>query len=135
MEIQKESCSVCWRDFGQALKPFTLLCGHSYCSDCSQGLRHCPLCRKKVPSNMPRITNYSLLSLIEKNEQIKAPEQISMAVQTDPPQIAVEETRNQPVFNRQTYTPNHGKKVTQSVRFKFRRNDKGNLEGMEVFLN
>ena len=84
---------------------------------------------------MPKITNYSLLSLIEKNEQIKAPEQISMAVQTDPPAIVVEETRIRPVNNRQNYTPNNGKKITQSVRFKFRRNDKGNLEGMEVFLN
>ena len=135
MEIQKESCSVCWRDFGQALKPFTLLCGHSYCSDCSQGLRHCPLCRKRVPTNMPKITNYSLLSLIEKNEQIKAPEQINMAVQTDPQPIVVEENRNRPVYNRQNYTQNNGKKIAQSVRFKFRRNDKGNLEGMEVFLN
>ena len=135
MEIQKESCSVCWRDFCHALKPFTLLCGHSYCSDCSQGLRHCPLCRKRVPANMPKITNYSLLSLIEKNEQIKAPEQISMAVQTDPPSIVMEENRNRPVNIRQNYTPNNGKKNAQSLRFKFKRNDKGNLEGMEVFLN
>ena len=135
MEIQKESCSVCWRDFCQALKPFTLLCGHSYCSDCSQGLRHCPLCRKRVPTNMPKITNYSLLSLIEKNEQIKAPEQISMAVQTDPPQIVLEESRNRPVNMRHNYTPNNAKKSAQSLRFKFKRNDKGNLEGIEVFLN
>ena len=135
MEIQKESCSVCWRDFCLALKPYTLLCGHSYCCDCSQGLRHCPLCRKRVPTNMPKITNYSLLSLIEKNEQIKAPEQISMAIQTDPPAIVVEENRNRPGYNRQNYTPNNGRKAAQSVRFKFRRNDKGNLEGMEVFLN
>ena len=84
---------------------------------------------------MPKITNYSLLSLIEKNEQIKAPEQISMAIQTDPPAIVVEENRNRPGYNRQNYTPNNGRKAAQSVRFKFRRNDKGNLEGMEVFLN
>ena len=135
MEIQKESCSVCWRDFGQALKPFTLLCGHSYCSDCSQGLRHCPLCRKRVPSNMPKITNYSLLSLIDKNEQVKAPEQINMAVQTDPPSIVENHSSNRSRYNRQNYTPNNGKKNAQSIRFKFRRNDKGNLEGMEVFLN
>ena len=84
---------------------------------------------------MPKIINYSLLSLIEKNDQIKAPEQISMAVQTDPPPIVLEESRNRPVYNRQNYTQNNGKKNTQSLRFKFKRNDKGNLEGMEVFLN
>ena len=84
---------------------------------------------------MPKITNYSLLSLIEKNEQIKAPEHIDMAVQTDPPAIVVNEGNSRPVYNRQNYTPNNGKKNAQSVRFKFKRNDKGNLEGMEVFLN
>ena len=135
MEIQKESCSVCWRDFSQVLKPFTLLCGHSYCSECSQGLRHCPLCRKRVPANMPKITNYSLLYLIEKNDQVKAPEQVSMAVQTDPPAMLVNDNGNRPVYNRQNYTSNNGKKNSQSLRFKFKRNDKGNLEGMEVFLN
>ena len=84
---------------------------------------------------MPKITNYSLLSLIDKNEQVKAPEQINMAVQTDPPSIVENQSSNRPQYNRQNYTPNNGKKNAQSIRFKFRRNDKGNLEGMEVFLN
>ena len=84
---------------------------------------------------MPKITNYSLLSLIDKNEQVKAPEQINMAVQTDPPSIVEDHSSNRPRYNRQNYTPNNGKKNAQSIRFKFRRNDKGNLEGMEVFLN
>ena len=45
---------------------------------------------------MPKITNYSLLSLIEKNDQIKAPERINMAVQTDTPVIVMNESRNRP---------------------------------------
>ena len=84
---------------------------------------------------MPKITNYSLLSLIEKNDQIKAPERINMAVQTDTPVIVMNESRNRPINKTENNISNVGRKNTQSVRLKFRRNEKGNLEGMEVFLN
>ena len=66
-----EDCPVCWRGFGTEVVPFSIPCGHSFCSECAGGLRHCPLCRKKLVSGYPRSKNYSLLSLLDRVNQVK----------------------------------------------------------------
>jgi len=44
----------------------TLVCGHSFCADCSDNLKKCPLCRRRLSAGYPRVTNYSLLSLVDR---------------------------------------------------------------------
>ena len=81
--MQEEACSVCWRNFSTALIPTVLICGHSFCGECAGLVRACPLCRQRVPTNMPRRTNYSLLSLLEKMERYRATERTHRETQTE----------------------------------------------------
>src|SRR3990167_6163292 len=78
-----ESCPVCWREYSASVVPFAGPCGHSICNECSEGVRVCPLCRKKLPSNSQRTPNYSLLSLVTKLSEIPAPQMRDQAAQTE----------------------------------------------------
>ena len=130
----KESCAVCWRDFSIAVKPCLLPCGHSYCSECLDGLRSCPLCRHRIPSNYKLRTNFSLLSLIEKNESREQTQTKSQETQTDfehhAEQIQIPHTTNSRRNNTATSIP----KTKQGIRFKFTRSQSGALEGMEISM-
>ena len=84
----EEQCPVCWRAFSAQLVPYTLICGHSLCADCSDNLKKCPLCRKRLSVGHQRITNYSLLSLVGRLEQGDKKETKDQEIQTDS-QIAV----------------------------------------------
>lgn len=64
MEITEE-CPVCWRTFGPEVVPVVVNCGHTFCESCSEIIKTCALCRKKVTSRT-KATNYSLISLIDK---------------------------------------------------------------------
>jgi hypothetical protein len=79
----EEGCPVCWRSFSATLVPLTLLCGHSFCADCSGELTKCPLCRKRLGIGYKRITNYSLLSLLDRLGNEKKNEKKDQEVQTD----------------------------------------------------
>ena len=83
MQTIKESCPVCWRDFSSTLKPFSLICGHSYCYECLILLKKCPLCRTRVVQSTSRPTNYALLSLIEKADNIRPADTRDQYIQTD----------------------------------------------------
>jgi hypothetical protein len=78
-----EECPVCWRSFSSELVPITIFCGHSFCRDCCNDLRKCPLCRKKLQTNYSRVTNYSLLSLVNKLEHIEKKETKDQEIQTE----------------------------------------------------
>ena len=79
----EEGCPVCWRAFSSQLAPLTLVCGHSFCADCSDNLKKCPLCRRRLSAGYPRVTNYSLLSLVDRMQTENKREQRDQEVQTD----------------------------------------------------
>lgn len=81
--LPEEECSICWRSFSITITPMTLICGHSLCEECSEGVRRCPLCRAKQPSGIQRVQNYSLMSLIDKMEKIEKREYKDQEVQTE----------------------------------------------------
>ena len=78
-----EECPVCWRAFSSITVPFLIICGHSLCDDCSQGLSRCPICRRKLGQNYQRTRNWSLLSLVEKLETRPVVEKRNQEVQTE----------------------------------------------------
>lgn len=82
-QLLVEECSVCWRSFSTSLVPISLLCGHSFCGDCSSDLRKCPLCRRRLQSGYTRSTNYSLLSLVNRLETAPKKETRDQEVQTE----------------------------------------------------
>ena len=133
-QLEKESCAVCWRDLSSIVKPSLLPCGHTYCIECTESLRTCPLCRRKIPANYRIPTNYSLLSLIEKNEAKHNPETRAQETQTEyhePAQLVtapVQHIIQQPASRRNKTTSKQG------IRFKFARSDAGVLEGMEISI-
>ena len=130
----KESCAVCWRDFTISIKPFLLPCGHSYCSECIDGLRTCPLCRRRIPNNYKIITNYSLLSLIEKNESKEQTQTITQETQTDFDQ-QIEQVNIPNTSNSRRISTNRSNPLKkQAIRFKFTRSQSGALEGMEISM-
>ena len=82
-QLPIEECPICWRTFSNTAIPVTITCGHSFCDDCSTGLRKCPLCRRKLAYGYQRITNYSLLSQVGRIEQANQRETKHQEVQTD----------------------------------------------------
>ena len=82
-QIPEEECPICWRSFSNNVSPMTLICGHSLCEDCSEDLKKCPLCRRKLQSGYARATNYSLVSLIDKLEAVEKKEYKDQEVQTE----------------------------------------------------
>lgn len=58
-----------------------MVCGHSFCEECSTNLRRCALCRRSLKSSS-RVTNYSLLSLVSKLEQEKR-EMVDKQIETE----------------------------------------------------
>jgi hypothetical protein len=65
-ELGPECCPICYRKYSHIVKPMISLCGHTFCQDCIRGFFACPLCRFKIPERFKQITNFSLLSLVEK---------------------------------------------------------------------
>ena len=134
MENVKESCAVCWRDFSSIIKPLSLACGHSYCYDCSILLRKCPLCRQRVLQNTSRPTNYALLSLIEKTEQVRLPETKDQHAQTDEQHSIGNRQRLQIPHDHTTSQNNTRTRKKEALKFKFTRSTTGLLEGLEIVL-
>ena len=134
MENVKESCAVCWRDFSSTVKPYSLSCGHSYCYDCSILLKKCPLCRSRLAHNASRPTNYALLSLIEKTEQVRPPDTKHMSIQTEEqPSTDIRRTRNTSTSD-PIALGNTRVKKKEALRFKFTRGATGMLEGLEILI-
>ena len=82
LSMENEQCSICWRDFSRTVLPYCIPCGHSLCLECCRGLRKCPLCRARLPLGYEPSTNYSLLSLIDKQATSK-PATANMGTQTE----------------------------------------------------
>ena len=134
MQNIRESCAVCWRDFSSLVKPLSLSCGHSYCYDCSILLKKCPLCRSRLLHNASKPTNYALLSLIEKAEQLRPPEMRDQDIQTEEqPIIDSRNTLNTSNSNTTAHRNQRSKKK-DTLKFKFTRGETGLLEGLEIVL-
>ena len=83
MNASKEECPVCWRIFTPILVPMIITCGHSFCRDCCTGIKSCPLCRKKTAFGSVPMTNYALISLLDKNIAMNNRERKTQECQTD----------------------------------------------------
>ena len=135
MQLVKENCAVCWRDFSSQIKPISLSCGHSYCYECSVLLKKCPLCRMRVIHSSTRSTNYALLSLIEKTEKYKPPEVKNMGAQTEENQAIIGPRRFGLEGSTRTAQLGRNQRKKDAVKFKFTRNATGCLEGFEIQMN
>ena len=82
-QVRREECAVCWRPYSYDLVPMSITCGHSFCQDCCENLRKCPLCRRRLQNNSTRVTNYSLLSLVNRLENEGTKEMKDQEVQTE----------------------------------------------------
>ena len=83
--LENEECPVCFRVYSEETLPITILCGHSFCQDCSGHLNKCPICRKRIATNQPRPTNYSLLSLVNRVNSVGRKETKDVEIQTEKP--------------------------------------------------
>ena len=82
-QVAAEECPICWRTYSSALVPVTIVCGHTFCPECSTELRKCPLCRRRLQSGYTPVTNYSLLSLVNRLEEAGKKETKNQEVQTE----------------------------------------------------
>ena len=92
------------------------------------------MCRRRIPSSYKIPTNYSLLSLIEKNDSKQKTETRSQETQTDPPQHIEQITLPQVSQTRRNSSSRRGTTSKHSIKFKFMRDQGGGLEGMEISM-
>ena len=121
-----EDCPVCWRSFSSQLTPFSIPCGHSYCPECSQGLTHCPLCRKRLVHGYSRVKNYSLLSLLDRINSYKAQSR-DQQVQTEHTVIA-RKAKKAPV----SVESGLADMLTKPLNLKFHKDPLGNIRRFEI---
>ena len=121
-----EDCPVCWRSFSSMVIPFSIPCGHSYCSECSVNLIQCPLCRKKLVHGYARVRNYSLLSLLERINNHKT-ESRNQEVQTDHTIIA-KKAKKVPKNLESVET----EMLTKPLNFKLHKDSTGNIKRLEI---
>ena len=126
MNIENESCPVCWLEFSTQVEPHLTICGHSFCSECLPSIKSCPLCRKRLPSGRPPIKNYSLMSLVEKIENIPAIEMKVQETQTDYIETHVIEAT--PKKKRQPKAESEKK----AMNFKLTQDKAGQLKGITI---
>ena len=124
--LEKESCPVCWREYSSEVLPIATSCGHSFCGDCSQGLRNCPLCRKRLVPPAQRPTNYPLLSLVNRLNSISTVERRDQQSQTERVKI--------PRRVVETDLPPPGL-VQKPIKFKFSKDSSGLIRRFEVAFN
>ena len=126
-----EECPVCWRSFGAEIIPTTLICGHSMCFDCSENLRKCPLCRRRLSSNSAKAPNHTLLFLIDRLEHLNTREKKDQQNQTDDrnthTRVLKSENISQPVSGLEAITLSK-----KGLTFKLKSNRAGVLNGFEV---
>lgn len=130
-ESKQEGCAICWRMFSSTIIPEVLLCGHSFCQSCSEQLKKCPLCRKRISHARGRATNYSLLSLMEKMEKANV-EVLDQNTQTDEVRSVTPRGRVRRPQNTDQ-TPEANCQLKQ-LRFKLLRDKSGGVRGLEFNL-
>ena len=128
MFYQKESCPICYIDFSTQNQPFLTVCGHSFCSQCTPGIRSCPLCRRKLPQGRAPVKNYSLLSLVEKVDSTLDVEKKEQQTQTEV--IDVQPIVATPKKKRQQTTATDSEK--KAMNFKLTQDKAGQLKGITI---
>lgn len=123
---QNEDCAVCWRSFSQTLIPYSIPCGHSFCSECCNNLVRCPLCRKRLCSNYQRVKNFALLSLIDRISTAKVAHK-DQQIQTDH-QVSARKPRQEK--HQQQMTPEQ--MLAKPLGLKFFKDNQGNIRRFEV---
>ena len=92
------------------------------------------MCRSRLNQNASRPTNYSLLSLIEKAEQVRPPETKDHQAQTEETDTIDTRRRLQiPHSNAPAQSYSRTKKK-EALKFKFMRGATGLLEGLEIAI-
>ena len=133
-ELPMEECPICWRSFSSTLVPVTIICGHSFCSDCSENLKKCPMCRRRLSTGYQRVTKYSLLSLVERLGNTVRKETKDQEIQTDNI-INRQRKRNiqsSQVDENEIITSNPTRTKSKQIVIKFSKEDSGMFRGLEV---
>src|SRR3990167_13334 len=121
--LLSESCPICWREYSNTVIPFSGPCGHSICNECSEGVRICPLCRKRLANSSQRTPNYTLVSLLTKIAERSTPEMKDHSCQTEPsPQRPRQQRQSLPVVNNPPVP----------LKFKFTRDLQGSVKRFEL---
>ena len=94
-------------------------------------MRTCPLCRVRLPLRYSPTVNYSLLSLVEKIEQHRKPETLEKDMQTDDLCGGESITKNTGLQTASTHNQRMKRQKKQSIKFKFDRDDHGNMKLLE----
>ena len=133
-EVPMEECPICWRSFSSTLVPVTIVCGHSFCNDCSENLKKCPMCRRRLSTGYQRVTNYSLLSLVERLGNTVRKETKDQEVQTD---IVQYRSRKKTIQSSQAeinglMIDNPPRTKSKQIVIKFIKEDSGQFRGLEV---
>jgi len=58
----KMECAICYEKYNENLLPMVLLCGHSFCTECTKKLENresikCPMCKKITAIAIPPNTH------------------------------------------------------------------------------
>jgi hypothetical protein len=128
-DLQTEDCPVCWRGFSEDLHPFIINCGHSFCDECSSGLRTCPLCRARLPRDNPRTKNFSLISLLERIRS--RPQQIDkkhQEIQTDNSFLSKRIVK----YAKKTEQQEISENLSKPFGLKFHKDAQGNIRRFEI---
>ena len=135
-DLGADCCPVCWRAYTCETKPFLIVCGHTFCQDCLNDIRVCPLCRTKIPARYPGATNYSLLSLIENRTEGPVAELVSAFTQTEDSVASQSITTSAQESVRAAATKSSScRKQKKVLKFKISRDSSGEMEGLEICLN
>ena len=133
-ELSMEECPICWRSFSSTLVPVTIVCGHSFCSDCSENLKKCPMCRRRLSTGYQRVTNYSLLSLVERLGNTVRRETKDQEVQTDflPTKLKKRNPQVSQVDENGVMIGNPTRVKSKQIVIKFNKEESGLFKGLEV---
>ena len=129
-----EECPICWRSFSSTLVPVTIVCGHSFCSDCSANLKKCPMCRRRLSTGYQRVTNYSLLSLVERLGNTVRKETKDQEVQTEfvPNKPRKRNPLPSQIEGNELLTSNSTRTKSKQIVIKFSKDNSGQFRGLEV---
>ena len=133
--VGPECCPICYRKYSNFAKPMISLCGHTFCQDCIRGFLACPLCRFKIPDRFKQITNFSLLSLVEKQAGELETENADPNIQQLENQVQTNEAGQVQRVALPVRRPSRPRQPKKTIKMKMVRGNDGALDCLEFVLN
>lgn len=124
--VQKEECPICYSEYCNSIVPVSIGCGHTVCDKCSELIRSCPICRKKIPRNCERPRNFALLSQLDKIDNNVVRETRDCEVQVGRPSIRPPQPRDS------TQLVSYANNARRGLNFRLNQKPDGSLKGISV---